>query len=133
MTTKKGRCMCGAVTFEYEGPVNWCAHCHCRECRRNTSSPFTTWIGVPNGAWRFTGAEPHVFESSPGAKRYFCRACGTPMAFASERYPHEMHFYVASMDDPESYAPEYHAYTRDRLPWIHLDDGLPRSEGSGDG
>ncbi len=133
MTVKKGRCMCGAVTFAYEGQENWCAHCHCRDCRRNTSSPFTTWIGVPNGAWRFTGAEPRFYESSPGAKRYFCHACGTPVAFATERYPNEIHFYVASMEQPEAFAPEYHSFVRDQLPWIHLADGLPRNEASGDG
>ena len=38
----KGRCLCGAVEFEFEGKPNWVAYCHCESCRRNTSSPTTT-------------------------------------------------------------------------------------------
>ena len=45
---KRRRCLCGAVSFEFSGAENWRAHCHCESCRRNTSSPFTTWFGVPN-------------------------------------------------------------------------------------
>ena len=125
MTVKNGRCMCVAVTFEYEGPENWCAHCHCEDCRRNTSLPFATWFGVPNTASRFTGAEPHVFESSPGARRYFCHVCGTPMAFATDRKPDEFHSYAARLEHPESFALQYHVFVKERLPWIKLADGLP--------
>ena len=56
MTVTKGRCLCGRVSFEYHGPEIWRGHCHCESCRRNTSSPFTTWFGVSNSAYRFTGA-----------------------------------------------------------------------------
>jgi hypothetical protein len=56
MTVTKGRCLCGRVSFEYQGPEIWRDHCHCESCGRNTSSPFTTWFGVSNSAYRFTGA-----------------------------------------------------------------------------
>jgi len=39
--TKTGRCLCGAVTYSYEGLENWQAHCHCESCRRATASPMT--------------------------------------------------------------------------------------------
>ncbi len=126
MSVKKRRCLCGAVSFEYEGPENWRAHCHCESCRRNTSSPFTTWLGVPVSAYRFTGSQPHVYESSPGARRLFCHVCGTPMAFETDRYPDEIHFYAASLEHPEAFEPEYHVHVDERLPWIKLSDGLPR-------
>jgi 4-aminobutyrate---pyruvate transaminase len=59
----------------------------------------------------------------------FCATCGTPMAFASTRYPEETHFYAASLEDPTDFRPEAHHTCRGRLPWIHL-DGLPRHDGS---
>jgi hypothetical protein len=91
MTVRKGRCLCGEVTYEYRGPENWRGHCHCESCRRNTSSPFTTWFGVPRAACRFTGKQPAVYRSSPGVRRLFCANCGTPMAYDSDRYPDEIH------------------------------------------
>lgn len=132
MSLKRGHCLCGAVTFEYSGEENWRAHCHCESCRRQTSSPFTTFMGVPNGAWRFTGVEPKVYASSPGVRRLFCGTCGAPVAFEADRFPNEIHFYAASLDDPTSFEPERHVHADERLPWIHLNDGLPmHPRGSG--
>jgi hypothetical protein len=44
MNIKRGRCLCSKTTFEYTGSENWCGHCHCESCRRNTSSAFTTFL-----------------------------------------------------------------------------------------
>lgn len=123
---KTGRCLCGAVRFAYEGPENWRAHCHCESCRRATSSPFTTFFGVPDGAWRWTGEAPKLYQSSPGVRRWFCGTCGSPMAYGSDRHPGELHFYAASLDDPTDFAPERHVHCDEQLPWIVLADGLAR-------
>lgn len=131
MAKKRGRCLCGAVTYEYEGKENWRGHCHCESCRRNTASPFTTFFGVPREACRFTGEEPAVFHSSPGVRRLFCATCGTPMAYESERWPEEVHFYAATLEDPADFAPEFHVHWAERLPWVQLDDDLPKYDGSG--
>ena len=132
MSLKRGRCLCGSVTFEYSGEENWRAHCHCESCRRQTSSPFTTFMGVPHGAWRFTGAEPKVYVSSPGVRRLFCGTCGAPVAYEADAFPNEIHFYAASLVDPTTFEPERHVHADERLPWIHLQDGLPvHPRGSG--
>ena len=122
----KGRCMCGRVTFEFEGPVIWCGHCHCESCRRATSSPFTTWVGVKRATFRLTGAEPGVYQSSPGVNRRFCTTCGAPVSFESERWPDETHLYASALDNPERFAPQFHVQTGEQLPWVKLADGLPR-------
>lgn len=126
MSVKRGHCLCGAVTFAYQGPENWRAHCHCESCRRQTSSPFTTFMGVPNGAYRFTGDKPKVYVSSPGVRRLFCGHCGSPIAYDADAFPDEIHFYAASLEQPEDFSPSFHVHTAEQLPWIHLNDGLPR-------
>ena len=120
-----GRCLCGAVRFETEAPPLWQSHCHCESCRRATSSPFTSYFGMAEGAWRWTGAPPAEYASSPGVMRYFCGRCGSPMAYRSDRWPEEMHFFAASLDDPARYRPENHVFWAEHLPWIALADGLP--------
>lgn len=126
MSVKRGRCLCGAVTFDYQGEENWRAHCHCESCRRQTSSPFTTFMGVTDGAWRFTGEAPKTYVSSPGVRRLFCGTCGSPVAYDADDFPNEIHFYASSLDDPSGFEPECHVHTGEQLPWIHLNDGLPR-------
>ncbi len=126
MTKTRGRCLCGAVSYEYQGPENWRGHCHCESCRRSTGSPFTTFLGVPRGAARFTGRAPAVYRSSPGVERLFCATCGSPLAYQSERWPDEIHFYAASLEQPEGFVPQFHVHWAERLPWIELADDLPK-------
>jgi hypothetical protein len=133
MTTIRGHCLCGDVAFEFEGTPNWVAHCHCESCRRNTSSPVTTFLGVPRAAFRWTGDQPASYESSPGVRRLFCGRCGSPMAFDADKYPDEMHFYVASLEDPEAFPPEVHVHFAEHLSWFDTADALKRFPHSGNG
>ncbi|MBE9557547.1 MAG: GFA family protein [Proteobacteria bacterium] len=126
MTTTKGRCLCGETTFEFSGPANWCGHCHCESCRRNCSAPFTTFVGVPRGAARFTGRVPAVYNSRLGVRRHFCANCGTPIAYDADHYPDEIHFYAASLEYPEDAVPQFHVHFAEKLPWIEAHDSLPR-------
>lgn len=131
MTIKKGHCLCEAISFEYSGDENWRGHCHCESCRRSTSSPFTTFLGVPREAFRFTGSEPSVYQSSPGVRRLFCGTCGTQIAYESDRYPDEIHFYAASLEQSATFEPQFHTYYGERLPWIDIADDLPKYQKPG--
>ncbi len=122
----KGHCLCGAVSYAYSGEVNWRGHCHCESCRRNCSAPMTTFFGVNNAQWEWTGAEPQVYQSSAKVRRYFCGACGTPMAYFSDQFPHETHFYAASLEHPEDFAPTVHFFYGEKLPWLHIGDDLKK-------
>ncbi len=125
MNGGSGHCFCGAVSYAFEGAPNWQAHCHCESCRRNCSAPYTSYFAVTHGKWRWTGAIPAVYASSPGVKRHFCATCGTPMAFEGEKWAHEIHFYAASLADPAAFRPALHVNWNEHLPWVTLADGVP--------
>ena len=125
----RGRCFCGAVTFEVDSPVQSCVTCHCESCRRQCSAPMTTYIGVPDGQWRWTGKAPKVFNSSPGVERSFCDNCGTPLSFRSKRMSGVMHLFASAMEEPEKFAPTLHVAFEEKLPWLKLADGLPTCVG----
>jgi hypothetical protein len=114
------------VRFVARGEPKWVAHCHCESCRRATSAPLTTYAGYPTEAVSWTGEAPAVFHSSPGVIRRFCRDCGSPMTFEGERWPGEVHLFVASFDEPASLRPTLHVHVGEQLSWLHLADGLPR-------
>lgn len=122
----RGRCLCGAVSYVFEGPVAWCLHCHCESCRRDTSSPMTTAFGVPRSGFRWTGLRPREYRSSPGVRRLFCGTCGSPIAYESDRYPGEANLYACTLEHPEALVPEAHVHESERLPWIVTADILPR-------
>ena len=58
----------------------------------------------------------------------FCRDCGSPIAFESDRWPDETHLYAASLEDPATFTPQFHVHVAEKLPWIKLADGLPQYE-----
>lgn len=113
--------------FRAEAAPLWQAHCHCESCRRATSSPFTSYFGIASGAWSWTGKPPATFASSEGVWRDFCPRCGAQMAYRSTRFPDEIHFYAAALDDPECFSPTAHVHTDEQLSWVQLSDGLRRT------
>lgn len=131
MASTRGHCLCGDVAYEYDGPENWRSYCHCESCRRNTSAPVAAFFGVNRSAFRFTGKQPAVYQSSPGVRRLFCARCGTPMAYETDRRPAEIDLYAASLENPEAYRPQAHVHAAERLSWFDVRDELPRHQRSG--
>jgi len=122
-----GHCLYGDIRFKFDpDAVRFVANCHCESCRRATGSPVTTFIGVRDSGWRWLGAEPAVYESSPGVRRSFCPRCGTPVAYASESYPGEIHFYAALLIDPSALKPTEDAHSGERLDWCPMAADLPQ-------
>jgi hypothetical protein len=89
----------------------------------------TSYIGIQDKQWRWTGDVPKLYRSSPGVERTFCGKCGTPLSFRSERLSGVMHFYVAAMENPESFTPELHVAYEEKLPWLNIGDDLPKRNG----
>ena len=119
--------MCGAVRVSVDpGAVLKAYHCHCEDCRRACSAPFTTWMRVRDTGFRWTRGRPATRESAPGVTRGFCGACGSPMSYASEEAPGETDLYVAALEDPEAVTPEYHEFWSERLTWIAIADDLAK-------
>lgn len=52
------------------------------------------------------------------------------MAYTADKFPGETHFFAASMEKPEDFAPTYHVHAEERLGWVHLNDGLPKVNGA---
>ncbi len=124
--TRTGHCLCSAVTYQIQGPETWACHCHCASCRRQTASPVTTFLGIPMDRFEWTGQQPKTYASSPGVNRSFCGTCGTPMAFRAARYENEIHLYAATLAHPEFFEPTFHVHYNEHLPWLVLDDDLPK-------
>ena len=108
------------------GEATWGCYCHCDDCRRNCAAPVVAWLGVPEKQFEWTGQATTRLESSPGVSRHFCADCGTPMAFVADHYPGDMQLYAATLDDPGDFTPTFHVNYKSKLPWLRLDDDLPK-------
>ena len=116
----RGRCHCGRVRFVARFPSRFVAHCHCESCRRAHGAAFVTWVGFLSPQVTIVqGAElVAAHESSPGAFRRFCRACGTKLFFEGAKWPGETHVALAAFDDPVDRAPQGHAFYAEHVGWL---------------
>ena len=121
-----GGCLCGAVRFEAELPTRWCAHCHCSMCRRAHGAGYVTWAGFPSSQFRLRqgGEQLTWYASSPGARRGFCRACGSTMLFESERWAGETHVALGCLDGPIDRRPQANVFFDTHVDWMPIDETL---------
>ncbi len=80
MPRATGRCLCGAVRFEIDGPLRDVVLCHCVECRRWAGHVWAATAAqredlnvVEDGALRWVDSP----ESDAHARRGFCGECGS--------------------------------------------------------
>jgi len=52
------------------------------------------------------------------------------MGFEADHYPGGMHLYAASLDDPGQFQPTFHVNYQSKLPWLEMNDGLPKYDGT---
>ena len=122
-----GGCLCGAVRFRIEEPPDWISYCHCRDCRKATGAPLVAFVGAATVALRFEGeVEPTHYGSSPEVRRSFCPRCGSPIAYEDAGLPGMTFVLLGTLDRPEAFPPRHHAFESQRLPWLRIDDDLPR-------
>lgn len=127
MASLTGSCMCGAVTWAYSGEITRNLVCHCTDCQRATSSPFTAFLGMTPRQLNWAGDILH-YESSPGTFRGFCPTCGTRLYFRSEKWPAEIHVHAATMTDPGEYQPSAQVVMRSRAKWLDQLVSIPAHE-----
>ena len=124
-TTHEGGCFCGAIRYSIKGPIPPGAHCHCSMCRKSSGGTLVTWVMVPMERFTVTRGEPAIYKSSEEAERSFCSNCGTQLIFRSKSEPLSVDITVSSLDEPQNHPPDRHIWSRSRLPWVRMDDGLP--------
>ncbi len=126
----EGGCFCGNIRYRVNGEVIWTGNCHCESCRRQTSSPLTTFFCIPTDAVSFSGDVPKHYISSPGVRRTFCGTCGSPLGFEADRRPGEIDLFTMTLDFPEKMSPEAHYFWNESVSWLHIDDDLEKRTGN---
>jgi hypothetical protein len=56
--------------------------------------------------------------------RMFCKTCGTALGTESPAMPAAIIIKVGTMDDPSFYSPQIAIFTKDRLSFHHVADGV---------
>ena len=110
----QGGCFCGKIIYRVVGKPFTVAHFHCRNCRKASGAPFVTWAEFKAEEFALSRGEPNKYESE------------SILAYEHPDSPGAIDITAGTMDDPETVVPDYHVWTVCQLPWIQLNDELPR-------
>lgn len=125
----EGGCQCGAVRYRVVAPPRWVGHCHCRMCQKAHGAPMVSWVAVPTESVTFVTGALKYYRSSEKTERGFCPQCGTPVACVPEPRPGATPYIdlaLATFDDPKTFTPMMHVWCDSAMPWLPIDDHLPR-------
>ena len=125
---REGGCACGAVRYRLASEPLFVHCCHCLNCQRQTGSAFAVNVLIEADRVEVLSGEPQAVDvprDDGSAQRIFrCPECR--VAVYSNYSRPEVHFVRGgTLDDPSSVAPHVHIYTRSKLPWVLLPEGVP--------
>lgn len=122
-----GSCHCGSVKYRVLGNID-AFFCHCNSCRLSSGAPFVAWGRVHADSFELLSGTLNEYYSSDGVIWSFCQSCGTGIKYQDLGSDPDIDFMLATLVSPGDVKPKYHIQTKEKLPWINIDDGLPRFE-----
>ncbi len=126
-----GGCACGRIRYEISvAPID-AGYCHCGLCRLTTGAVMLAWATVPVDGFRYTVGEPSVYHSSEWGERRFCPHCGAQFEYRAQKNPKVVDVNIGLLDRPDLVPPASHVWVEDEVPWLHIQDDLPRYLGRG--
>ena len=126
-----GRCLCGAVRYQVDGPLRDVLICHCEECRRwhghvsaCTAARREDLVLIESDGLRWIDS-PH---SDADARRGFCAQCGSSLFWDAPDRP-TVSIAAGTLDETAGLRVSAHWYVSQAADYYQLpEDGLPRHE-----
>jgi hypothetical protein len=125
---REGGCSCGSVRYRLTSDPLFVHCCHCLNCQRQTGSAFVVNILIEADRVEIVAGTPQAVEvprdDGPAQEILRCPDCQVAVY---SRYGHpSVHFVRAgTLDDPATVSPDVHIFTRSKLPWVALPNGVP--------
>jgi hypothetical protein len=123
--TSKGRCLCGAVSFEVAGELRPVIYCHCEQCRRTSGHFVAATACRPQQLTIFGEENIKWYESSESAMRGFCQLCGSSL-FWKPAHGEHWSIWAGTHDRPTGLQGDQHFYVHLNSDYYEIDDGLPQ-------
>jgi hypothetical protein len=120
----RGGCLCGAIRYRVDGPIDHVVICHCAMCRKSVGAQSVTWAATPREAVAIEGDTLRWHASSARGQRGFCSQCGASLFFFDPLEPAFIELTVGTLDEPDRCQPSGHIFVPDKVSWVQLEPGL---------
>jgi len=126
--TLEGGCSCGAVRYRLTSDPLFVHCCHCLNCQRQTGSAFVINVLIEADQVEILTGEPHSVQvpRDDGSTQEILRCPECQVAlYSSYGGPAVSFVRAGTLDEPDRVAPDVHIFTRSKLPWVALPEGVP--------
>jgi len=128
----EGGCSCGAVRYRLTTAPMFVHCCHCRSCQRQTGSAFVINALIETDRIERLAGEPEPMlvptDSGRPHEIHRCPSCGIAVWSDYGRRPALRFVRAGTLDDASAIIPDVHIFTRSKLPWVGLPQGVPAFE-----
>jgi hypothetical protein len=124
-----GGCMCGAVRYEIDAPLEVAGYCHCTRCQRRTGGASAISARVAPGSFRIARGEDQIASYHPedGFEKAFCTACGSALFSRNPADPQQIGVRMGTFDADPGIRPSFRQFVSYAVAWEPIpEDGLPR-------
>jgi hypothetical protein len=124
----EGGCSCGEIRYRLASDPLFVNCCHCLNCQRQTGSAFVINMLIEDDRVEVLSGEPEAVEvpRDDGSSQtiYRCPACKVAL-FSLYTRPNVRFVRAGTLDRPWEVSPDAHIFTRSKLPWVLIPDGVP--------
>ena len=126
---REGGCSCGQVRYRLTADPLFVHCCHCLNCQRQTGSAFVINALIEADRVDLLSGEPRRVDvpregDLPPQLVFRCPACQTAL-YSVYTNPGVRFVRAGTLDEPSSVEPDVHIFTRSKLPWVVLPEGVP--------
>jgi hypothetical protein len=123
----KGSCLCGAITFQVDGPLPGPDACHCSQCRKQ-SGHYWASTDIPKVSLVVHGADKVTwFRSSEKVQRGFCSVCGSVL-FWDPIKKDTIGVAMGAFDQPTETKLRIHIHVANKGDYYEIADGVPQNQ-----
>ena len=118
-----GSCLCGAVTYEVDGPLRDVINCHCIRCRRHTGHFMAaTAANVTDLTIRDESLQ--WYDATDTRQYGFCGECGSTLFWRAAEKPDTVSIAAGTLDPPTGLVTATAIFTADASDYHILDRTL---------
>lgn len=121
-----GQCLCGEITYSFEGDPIATAVCHCEHCQKQGGSAFSVNVVLNVDQLTINGPiKTYEDKGDDGGDttyvyRRFCGNCGSPIQSEVIEPPGMCVVKAGTLDDKSDITPIAQAWCVTKQPWVDL-------------
>ncbi|NOH22421.1 GFA family protein [Vibrio europaeus] len=125
----EGSCQCGQVSYKLTQPPKMVAACHCIECQKLSTAPFSVTAIVDAQGIEFTGElKEWQRVAQSGNKNYakFCPECGNRVYHFNpdDQSTLKLKLKASTPTNHDVFEPTVHVWVSEKQDWYQLPDGI---------